>query len=293
MMLEELPEPTRMERLFVALQRRLPTIGLSTFMFRIAEMRQPLIKNMMIRWFVAKYRVNLAEAEFERIEDYLNFNTFFTRALKNGARKQPLDADIVSSPADGVISQSGPILGDALLQVKGEEYTLGALLAETELAEEFRDGHFCTIYLAPGDYHRVHMPFTGRLRRWAYIPGKLYSVNAVTSQLMPQLFVQNERMVAMFDTQFGPMAVVMVGALLVGGLQTSWLGRLTPPHHQESAASYYEQMNPLRLVRGAELGQFHMGSTVILLVPRGALNWRDHVRAGRTVRVGEELAEIV
>lgn len=286
-------EATLGDRIFATFQSLLPTRALSTFMFRIAEIRARPFKNALMRWFLHKYAVDLDEAEWSSLENYEHFNAFFTRALKSGLRPQPAAANIFSSPVDGAISQFGPIRQHAILQAKGHDYSVAALLADDEMAGNFYNGSFSTIYLAPHDYHRVHMPCTGRLRSWAYVPGRLFSVNPSTARSVPGLFARNERMVAIFDTQFGPMALVMVGAIIVGGIETVWNGRLTPPHRRDVAPSYYEPMQPLLLQRGAELGRFHMGSTVILLAPPGALNWDPALAAGQEVRLGQALATML
>jgi len=286
-------EATLGDRLFATLQSLLPTRALSGFMFHVAQIRAPLFKNALMRWFLHKYAVDLEEAQEPRFQNYEHFNAFFTRALKPGLRPQPAAANIFSSPVDGVISQFGPIRQNSILQAKGHDYSVAALLADNELAGNFYNGSFSTIYLAPHDYHRVHMPCDGKLRSWAYVPGRLFSVNPSTARSVPGLFARNERMVAIFDTQFGPMALVMVGAIIVGGIETVWNGRLTPPHQRNVAPIYYQPMQPLSLQRGAELGRFHMGSTVILLAPPGALNWSQTLAPGQEVRLGQSLATML
>jgi phosphatidylserine decarboxylase len=280
------------DRLFVALQAALPTRALSRLALAVAEVRTAHFKNALIRWFVRRYRVELSEAQWPQIECYEHFNAFFTRALKPGARPQPQDPRIFSSPVDGRISQLGPIHAGSLVQAKGHRYHLGELLGNPQLAAEFREGSFATLYLAPRDYHRVHMPAGGRLRRWAYVPGRLFSVNPATVRARPRLFARNERMVAIFDCEFGPLAMVMVGALFVGGIELAWHGRLTPPHPRQALPSFYEPSSPLFLPRGAEVGRFHLGSTVIVVAPAGALVWRAGLAPGQAVRLGEPLATI-
>lgn len=286
-------EASRRDRLFAGVQKLLPTRLLSALIFRIAEVRQKRFKNALIRMFLRRYPVDLAEAEFERIEGYAHFNEFFTRALKPEARPQPASAQALSSPVDGTVSQFGRIRDGVLIQAKGHDYSAAELLADHELAAAFRDGEFATLYLAPHNYHRVHMPFGGTLRSWSYVPGRLFSVNPATARSLPRLFTRNERMVAVFDSAFGPLAVVMVGALFVGGIETVWGGRLTPPHSRKTEALHYRPMRPLALARGDELGRFHMGSTVILLAPDGALTWAAALSRGRTVRLGEALAAVI
>lgn len=283
-------EATTRDQLFVALQKLLPTRALSALMYRIAEIRAPAFKNSLIEWFTRGYPIDLTEAERGRIEDYAHFNDFFTRALKPGSRPQPANPDILSSPVDGTISQFGTIRDGRIFQAKGHDYSAATLLADPELAARFAGGEFCTIYLAPHNYHRVHMPFGGRLVSWTYVPGRLFSVNPATARALPGLFARNERVVAVFDTALGPLAVVMVGALFVGGVETVWSGRVTPPHQRDPQPRHYEAGAPLALERGAEMGRFHMGSTVILLAPRGALNWDTQLAAAQPVRLGQPLA---
>ena len=278
------------DRAFAFLQSLLPTRALSGLMFHVAQFRLKPFKNGLIRWFMLKYAVDLEEAEWTQVDNYEHFNAFFTRALKPGMRTQPAQPNQFSSPVDGAISQFGPIRQGMLFQAKGHHYSAAQLLADEELAKTFWNGSFATIYLAPHNYHRVHMPCTGKLRSWAYVPGRLFSVNPSTARAVPGLFARNERMVALFDTPFGPMALVMVGAIIVGGIETVWNGRLTPPHRRNVAPTYYEPMQPLVLQRGAELGRFHMGSTVIVLAPAGALSWKHELTPAREVRLGEALA---
>jgi phosphatidylserine decarboxylase len=278
------------DRLSATLQSWLPTRALSALMFRVAQVRNRTFKNLLMRWFVHKYGVDLSEAEWSQVDNYEHFNAFFTRALQPGARPQPEAAGSFSSPVDGAISQLGAIRKGTLVQAKGHDYGVAALLADAELAKNYWNGSFCTIYLAPHDYHRVHMPCDGRLRCWTYVPGRLFSVNPSTARSVPGLFARNERMVAIFDTAFGPLALVMVGAIIVGGIETVWNGRLTPPHRRNVPPTYYQPMQPLLLPRGAELGRFHMGSTVILLAPPGALSWNSALASGQEVRLGQELA---
>ncbi|MBV8062374.1 MAG: phosphatidylserine decarboxylase [Nevskia sp.] len=286
-------EASLKERLFATLQSLLPTRALSALMFRVAQVRHKTFKNALMRWFVHKYAVELGEAEFSSIENYEHFNDFFTRALKPGVRPQPSAPNILSCPVDGTISQFGTIQKWRIFQAKGHDYSAGELLADEQLAHSFYNGSFNTIYLAPHNYHRVHMPCSGRLRSWAYIPGRLFSVNPGTARSVPALFARNERMVAVFDTGFGPMALVMVGAIVVGGIETVWNGRLTPPHLRHAQPTYYQPMHPVVLQRGDELGRFHLGSTVILLAPPGALNWDGKLSPGREMRLGQALATIV
>ena len=276
-----------MDRLFILLQRLLPRRALSRMLGRLARARGPRwLRRRVIRAFIARYRVDLAESEPSCPEAYETFNAFFTRALKAGAR--PLCAAGIACPADGVISQCGALDGDRLLQAKGRHYTLAALLAgDQRRVEVFRDGHFVTVYLSPRDYHRVHMPLHGQLQSSVYVPGELFSVNAVTAASVHNLFARNERHISYFETPRGPMAMVLVGAMIVAGIETVWAGQVAraAPRRERAATSA-----PVRLERGAEMGRFFLGSTVIVLLPRGAAVWNAQCIAGAPVRVGQQLS---
>jgi len=278
------------DRAFVALQLCLPTRWLSLLVFKATQLRKPGFKNGLIRLFLRGYTIDLSEAEHERIENYESFNHFFTRALKPGARPMPADAQAFVSPVDGTISQFGTIDEDRIIQAKGHTYSLYDLLPGDVDASDFVGGEFCTIYLAPYNYHRIHMPIDGRLKHWNYVPGRLFSVNAATARALPNLFTRNERLNARFDTPAGPVALSMVGALFVGSLETVWSGRVTPPHLRRSNdGGPYTTMQPVELARGAEMGRFNMGSTVILLAARGAIRWADGLAPGQPVRLGTTL----
>ena len=282
-------------RAFVALQHVLPQHAITGLVNRAARVRTPWLKRALIRGFLKLYAVDLAEAANADPESYATFNEFFTRALKAGARPLCTGEHTIASPCDGTVSQRGTIEAEGLLQAqleaKSHRYTLEALVGDPALAAEFVGGEFATIYLAPYNYHRVHMPLTGRLRVVRYIPGKLYSVNAVTAQRVPNLFARNERAVCVFDTQAGPLAVIFVGALNVGSIGLVGYGDLTParprrPHLLDVPAQ------PMLLERGAELGRFNMGSTVILLLPRGSCAWDPAFVPGAIVRMGAPIGSL-
>ncbi|MFO0335686.1 MAG: archaetidylserine decarboxylase [Pseudomonadota bacterium] len=284
------------DRAFVALQHALPQHAITGLVNRIARVRTPWLKRALIRGFLELYTVDIAEAANADPDSYATFNEFFTRALKPGARPLCTGEHALASPCDGTVSQRGTIEAQGLLQARLEAkshwYTLEALVGDAALAAEFVGGEFATIYLAPYNYHRVHMPLTGRLRAVRYIPGKLYSVNAVTARLVPNLFARNERAVCVFDTQAGPLAVIFVGALNVGSIGLVGYGDLTParprrPHLLEVPAQ------PRVFERGAELGRFNMGSTVILLLPRGACAWEPAFVPGATVRMGTAIGRLL
>ncbi|NKF22698.1 archaetidylserine decarboxylase [Solimonas marina] len=282
------PDASPGDRAFALLQLGLPTRWLSQLVFRVTQVRHPGFKNWLIRLFLRGYTIDLGEAERERIEDYASFNDFFTRALKPGARPMPDDAQTFVSPVDGTISQFGTIDEDRLIQAKGRDYRIGELLAEHPAAADFIGGEFCTIYLAPYNYHRIHMPLDGRVIDWTYVPGRLFSVNMATARAMPRLFARNERLNARFETPAGPFVLSMIGALFVGSLETVWSGRVTPPHLRRGG-DCYTPMRPVALARGDEMGRFNMGSTVILLAPKGAVDWSTSLAPGQPVRLGQAL----
>ncbi len=276
---------------FVLAQRLLPKRLITEAAGRAASARGGRWTTAAIRRFVARYRVDMAEAADPRIESYPTFNAFFTRALRDGAR--PLaDADWVC-PVDGAISQFGAIRGDRLVQAKGHDYSTLALLGgDADLARAFEAGSFATLYLSPRDYHRIHMPCAGALRRMSHVPGSLYSVNPATARAIPGLFARNERVICAFDTAHGPLALVLVGATVVGSVQTVWHGVVTPPRSRGVREWRYEP-GRVRLERGAEMGRFLLGSTVIVLWPAMRLRFDPSWAAGGAIRLGEPMASRV
>lgn len=262
---------------------------LSTWMYHLCRCRNTAFKNRFTRWFIKHYDVDMSLADNPDPHGYPDFNSFFTRPLRAGVRPIAPHRDKLVSPADGIISQLGPIERGCLLQAKNRWYSVAELLrADTEEAGLFEGGSFATIYLSPRDYHRVHMPYGGDLRKMSYVPGRLFSVNETTTRILPKLFARNERIVARFDTTLGPMAVVMVGALLVGSIETVWDGLVTPPHGQKHFTRTYPSDHHLK--RGEEMGRFNMGSTVIVLLAPGAVSWPSTLTAGSSVQMGQELA---
>lgn len=251
--------------------------GLSTCRWR--WLNQPLM-----RLFAQLFQVRLDEAERSDPSDYDCFNDFFTRALKPGVR--PLADAALVSPCDGTISQVGAITDGTLIQAKGFDYSTAALLGDESWARPFADGRFVTIYLAPSDYHRVHAPISGRLTGERRIPGALFSVSDATTRAIPNLFTRNERMVAMLDTDSGPVAVVMVAALMVAGIETVWGG---PEDRRPGGRIETREPTGVELEQGAELGRFHWGSTAIVLTPSGGPEWRESLSAGRRIRLGQAL----
>ena len=278
-----------MTRLWVWIQYLLPQHGLSRLVLAATRVRTPWFKNWTIRGFLKLYRVAMDEAAETDPYRYGSFNEFFTRALREGARPIARDERAIVSPADGCISEAGSIDGDRLLQAKGRHYRLAELLAAQPWASRFEGGSFATIYLAPFNYHRVHMPLRGELKDTVYVPGRLFSVNNATAQHVPQLFARNERILTLFDTAYGQMALVMVGALNVGSMATVWAGDITPAARRVITRL---PADPTTLEKGAELGRFNMGSTVILLFEPNRAHWHPHLRAGREVRLGQFLGLI-
>ncbi len=280
------------ERAFAALQQCLPTRLISWLIFKLTRIRIAWFKNAVIRWFMKAFNVSLDEAEHPSPEDYEHFNAFFTRALREGARPADPSPEAFLSPVDGTVSQLGTIDNDRIFQAKGHHYTAAELLGNDALAAPFRDGHFCTIYLAPYNYHRIHMPIAGSLEEYALVPGRLFSVNPATARAMPNLFARNERVVTIFQTQAGPMAMVLVGALNVGSMETVWAGQITPPHRRSGVVRWTPE-HETKLQRAEEMGRFNMGSTVILLSAPGALNWSEALGPGSVVQMGQSIGTLV
>lgn len=275
------------ERARALLLAALPHHALSRVIFRATRWRTPLARPVM-RWFARRFGADLEEAAERDLGRYESFNAFFTRALRSGAR--PLDPDPSSlvCPVDGRVSQAGTLDGERLLQAKGIHYSLTALLGGDPVeAERFRGGTFATLYLAPGDYHRIHMPASGTLRRMTYVPGRLFSVAPWTTRSVPGLFPRNERVCALFDTAHGPLALVLVGAINVAAIETVWAGLVTPPRGRRVADWVYDR-GKVELARGEEMGRFNMGSTVIVVAPAGTEVEASRLPGSR-VRVGQPL----
>jgi phosphatidylserine decarboxylase len=276
-------------RLFVWLQYVLPQHALSRLVLRATRVRAPRFKNLLIKGFLKLYTVDMSEALQADPLQYGSFNEFFTRALKRENRPLAPEANAIVCPVDGTVSEAGRIDANLLLQAKGQRYSLSDLLAAQSWAEQFEGGSFATIYLAPFNYHRIHMPLEGRLLDTVYVPGRLFSVNTVTARYVPRLFARNERVLTHFDTAYGEFALVLVGALNVGSIATVWAGDITPAARRKVTALPPESMV---LERGAELGRFNMGSTVILLLQAGRAQWSAEVKAGMTVRLGQSLGTL-
>jgi phosphatidylserine decarboxylase len=252
-------------------------------------------KNPLIRLFIRHFNVDMSEAAAASAEDYADFNSFFTRALKPAARSFPDDPHAITSPVDGCVSQAGEIRSGRLIQAKGRDYSLTALLGDnSKSAADFENGKFATLYLSPRDYHRIHMPCQGQLLGTTYIPGRLFSVAPHTTRAIPNLFTRNERMVTLFDTPAGPMALIMVGAIFVSCMETVWAGVVNPSMGMELQHTRPDPGSdaPVNLRRGEEMGRFNMGSTVILLFGQDRMNWVDGLQPGTPVQLGQVLGNI-
>ncbi|WP_313695574.1 archaetidylserine decarboxylase [Achromobacter mucicolens] len=280
------------DQLFLASQYLAPHHLVSRFFGYASDCREPAVKNWMISRFVRKYGVNMSEALQEDPLAYDCFNDFFTRALKDGARPLDEEPGAVVCPADGAISQMGAIEQGRIFQAKGHSYGLADLLGgDTERAAPFQGGQFATIYLSPKDYHRVHMPVAGTLREMIHVPGRLFSVNPLTARNVPRLFARNERVVCIFDTEHGPMAVVLVGAMIVASIETVWAGLVTPYKRRIKSVRYDAAARaPIHLEKGAEMGRFKLGSTAIVLFGPDKIRWGDTPSVLGPVRMGELLA---
>ena len=256
-------------------------------MGRVASCRIPFIKNSLIRWFIGRYNVDINIAASNKLADYQHFNAFFTRHLKPDARPLLAKSNQLACPVDGTISEAGYINNHTLLQAKGRTYQLSQLLADTQTTKHFQNGSFNTIYLSPTDYHRVHIPCNATLLSMTYIPGKLFSVNPKAANGIDNLFARNERVVCLFDTQHGKMAMVFVGAMIVGSIATSWHGVICPPHTKSIKTWQYAEKN-IAFKQGDEIGYFQFGSTVIVLTEK---QWQWLAAAEDTVHMGQVLAE--
>ncbi len=276
--------------LFVALQYLAPHHLLSRTIGLAAASKSPLITSRLIPWFAKKYQVNMEEAERENLSDYESFNDFFTRTLKPEAR--PLDTSedcAMVCPVDGEVSQAGDIKDGRIFQAKGVDYTAFELLAGNESwSSHFYGGKFVTLYLSPKDYHRIHMPVAGKLTHMAYVPGRLFSVNQVTAEKVPRLFARNERVVALFETELGKIAMVLVGAMIVASIETQWAGEVAPLKRKVMTTDYGVQN--ISLNQGDEMGRFKLGSTVVLLSENPDIPWDTNIVAGNPVKMGQKLA---
>ena len=277
------------DRLAVLPQYLMPKRALTTLAGTFASAQLGGLTTLAIRRFVARYRVNMAEAANPDIASYASFNDFFTRALAPGMR--PLAAADLICPVDGTISQFGSVEKDQIFQAEGHHYSTTALVGgDTELAARFEHGHFATLYLSPRDYHRIHMPCAGRLTRMVHVPGDLFSVNPTTARGVPGLFARNERVVCVFESDHGPFVLVLVGATIVGSMATAWHGQVNPPRTGTLRQWDYAP-GQVELQQGEEMGRFMLGSTVVMLFPQGPLQFNPDWAAARPIQLGEAMAQ--
>jgi len=281
-------------KLKIVLQYLIPQHFLSRLVYQLTRCSWPFWKNLIIKLIIKIYRVDLGIAKESDYRNYESINHFFTRELLPSARPVTDQIDAIVSPVDGAISQIGAINNDEIFQAKGQAFNLEDLLVvDKELSSIFQFGNFSTIYLSPRDYHRIHMPLDGRLNRMVYVPDRLFSVNKLTTQAVPRLFSRNERLINIFDTKIGKMAVIFVGAIFVGSMETVWAGQITPASKRDIAQWDYQKSGEMIVFRiGQELGRFNMGSTVIVLFERGKIEWQKELLADSPVVMGQTIAKI-
>ncbi len=278
-------------RLSVLVQYLLPHRALSRLVYWATRRTWRPWKNFLIGRVVKAYAVDMSQAEQTDAFAFASFNAFFTRALKSGARPLPADANAIACPADGRVSQFGLIRDDRIFQAKGQDFSAAELLGDETAASPFANGNFITVYLSPRDYHRVHMPLAGSLRETRHRPGRLFSVAPFAVEAVPRLFARNERLVCHFEGESGPFAVIMVGAMLVSGVETVWSGVEIPPYSNSIVRRDWRGKG-IRLDRGAELGRFNMGSTVIVLLPAGTAALDKGLSAQLPVLMGQSIGRI-
>lgn len=282
---------TYWQRAKVAFQYIMPQLYLTQLAGWFAQQKWDAVTHFVIKAFAKKYNVDMSEAKKENFSDYESFNQFFIRELKDDARKINENPTALCLPADGRVSQIGHIDDERLLQAKGHFFSLSDLLAgDEELVNTFKNGEFATIYLSPRDYHRVHMPCDATLRKMIYVPGDLFSVNPFLAEHVPNLFARNERVICVFDTAFGPMAQILVGATITASMSTVWAGVINPPRTGEVKVWTYQGDNAIKLTKGQEMGAFQLGSTVINLFPANSVTLAEHLEVDVPVRMGEILA---
>ncbi len=280
-----------MAKLFILLQHILPQHGLSALMHKLARCKTPWVKNAIIKTIIKQFGVDMSEAVEPNPEVYETFNAFFTRELRDDVRTLEQGRTTISCPVDGAISQIGTIENGEVFQAKGKSFNLAALLGNDALSSEFEDGQFTTIYLSPKDYHRIHFPVGGTLKKMVHVPGELFSVNQTTVESIDELFARNERVIAFFDTPAGPMAMVMVGAIFVSSIETVWYGEVTPPRHNQVRSWNYDGKE-LKYKKNDEMARFNMGSTIVLLYGKDNVTWAEELAAGDSVQLGQVIGNI-
>lgn len=279
------------ERVFAGFQYILPQHMLSRVVYALMRSETVWVKNLLIRIISRMAGIDYTEAISPDPADYPSFNAWFTRALKPGARPFDPDPAALLCPCDGRVSEAGQLRENRILQAKGKDYSLLDLLAGDPVCSQLSGGHFFTIYLSPRDYHRVHMPLAGRLLRMIHVPGRLFSVSPATVRQVPRLFARNERVISVFESDAGPLVMVLVGAMLVSSTETVWAGEVTPNKNRDVTVREYPDKD-ITLARGDEMGRFNMGSTVILLTPPGAVKDTVRLAAGDAVLLGQKLGSI-
>ena len=282
---------TLLERVLAGIQYLLPQHFLSRIVYALMRCQTSWVKNTLIRTISRLAGINREEALSPDMRDYASFNAWFTRALKPGARIFETDPRAFLSPCDGRISETGILQKSSILQAKGKEYSMQELLANDPVCTHLEDGYFSTIYLSPRDYHRIHMPISGHLKRMIHVPGRLFSVAPYTVRQVPRLFARNERVIAIFETESGPLVMVLVGAMLVSSTETVWAGEVTPSKNKDVTVTDYTDVD-VSLAKGFEMGRFNMGSTVILLMPPGTVKCLENPGPGDVVKVGQRLADL-
>lgn len=281
------------DRLKALIQYPLPHHLLSKLMYLVTRCRWRLLKNGLIRFVIKRFDIDMSIAADQNLDNYCHFNEFFTRPLKADARPIAAEQNAIACPVDGTISQLGPILNGRIFQAKGHDYSLNTLLGGIDhLHDQFIGGQFATIYLSPQDYHRIHMPLSGKLLETVYVPGRLFSVNPATTRTIPGLFARNERLVTLFETNHGPMAVILVGAIFVAGIETVWTGNYGDKTFRPFQHCDRCELPQVSLEKGAEMGRFNMGSTVIVLFGPGQMEWSEKLQADQTVCMGEKIASL-
>jgi phosphatidylserine decarboxylase len=281
------------QRVTVSLLKLLPARAMGRIVYRLSRIEQPWLKNRFIKWFSWFYRVNTHEAEKVVPDDYRSFNEFFTRKLKPGSRPVDERPDSLICPADGTVAQIGQAQGEEMLQAKGMTFSATDLLGDAGMAAQLNNCAFTTIYLAPYNYHRLHMPLDGRLEQTVFIPGLLYSVNAATTAAVSNLYALNERLVCLFSSPHGPFAMTLVGAMNVASISTAWAGEIIPAGNGEViSTNYSHQTDAPTLRRGDYMGHFNMGSTIVLMAPPGKCSWETDVLSGDAVRFGQRLGAV-
>lgn len=288
------PDASLGDRAFAALQHLLPKHLMSRAIYGLTRSKNVWLRNRFINHFLRAYPIDMEEAAENDPYAYKTFNEFFTRALKPGVRPISAEDAAFVSPVDGTLSQYGSIDGDTILQAKGQFYSLTSLLGgDANRARKYAGGSFACIYLAPFNYHRIHMPLAGTVRETLYVPGDLFSVNGATARAVPKLFARNERVICEFEHQRGPFAMAYIGALHVGSMETTWCGEVNPPPRRGKHVIAIDKGIGASLAKGAEAGRFNMGSTVVVVTPPGFLQWSEHLKPNITVRMGEKIGTVL